>query len=195
MAISADTAAQVWGGTWRMPTKAEFESLIANTNYTWETNFNDSGVNGGKFTDKIDNSKYVFFAAASYWLDGSQYAFGGIGEYWSSTPYDSSHAYNMYFSNGHEDTSYSDRKSGYSVRGVLDSVTTTVETTIEHKVDKYATKEELGITFDANGHEYVDLDLPSGTLWATMNVGATSPTEVGGYYMYGHGTEAYEPWN
>lgn len=27
------------------------------------------------------------------------------------------------------------------------------------------------------GHEYVDLGLPSGTLWATYNVGATSPYE------------------
>ena len=29
-------------------------------------------------------------------------------------------------------------------------------------------------------HEYVDLGLPSGTLWATMNVGANSPEEFGG---------------
>ena len=45
---------------------------------------------------------------------------------------------------------------------------------------------------NANGHEYVDLGLPSGTLWATMNVGATSPTEYGNYYMYGMGTKTYD---
>ena len=28
-------------------------------------------------------------------------------------------------------------------------------------------------------HEYVDLGLPSGTLWATMNVGASSPEDYG----------------
>lgn len=33
-----------------------------------------------------------------------------------------------------------------------------------------------------NGHEYVDLGLPSGTLWATMNVGASSPTDCGTEY-------------
>ena len=33
-----------------------------------------------------------------------------------------------------------------------------------------------------NGHEYVDLGLPSGTLWATMNVGATSATDSGTEY-------------
>ena len=36
-----------------------------------------------------------------------------------------------------------------------------------------------------NGHEYVDLGLPSGTLWATCNVGANSPEEKGGYFAWG----------
>ena len=35
------------------------------------------------------------------------------------------------------------------------------------------------------GHEYVDLGLPSGTLWATYNVGATSPYEKGDYFAWG----------
>ena len=33
--------------------------------------------------------------------------------------------------------------------------------------------------FNDNGHEWVDLGLPSGTLWATMNIGASSPEDVG----------------
>ncbi|MBO7133570.1 MAG: hypothetical protein J6W06_05400 [Bacteroidales bacterium] len=36
-----------------------------------------------------------------------------------------------------------------------------------------------------NGHEYVDLGLPSGTKWATCNVGATSPKEYGDYFAWG----------
>ena len=43
-----------------------------------------------------------------------------------------------------------------------------------------------------NGYEYVDLGLPSGTLWATMNVGATSVTDYGNYYMYGMGSKTYD---
>ena len=35
------------------------------------------------------------------------------------------------------------------------------------------------------GYEYVDLGLPSGTLWATYNVGATSPYEKGQYFAWG----------
>lgn len=43
-----------------------------------------------------------------------------------------------------------------------------------------------------NGHEYVDLGLPSGTLWATVNVGASSETDYGNYYMYGMGSKTYD---
>ena len=40
-----------------------------------------------------------------------------------------------------------------------------------------------------NGHEYVDLGLPSGTKWATCNVGANKPEEYGGYYAWGETEE------
>lgn len=36
-----------------------------------------------------------------------------------------------------------------------------------------------------NGHEYVDLGLPSGLKWATMNVGASVPTDAGDYFAWG----------
>lgn len=44
----------------------------------------------------------------------------------------------------------------------------------------------------AGGHEYIDLGLPSGTLWATCNVGATLPEECGGYYAWGETEEKNE---
>lgn len=34
-------------------------------------------------------------------------------------------------------------------------------------------------------HDYVDLGLPSGTLWATMNIGAINPQEFGDYFAWG----------
>lgn len=40
------------------------------------------------------------------------------------------------------------------------------------------------ITFEEE-HEWVDLGLPSGTLWATCNVGANSPDEYGDYFAWG----------
>lgn len=36
-----------------------------------------------------------------------------------------------------------------------------------------------------NGHDYVDLGLPSGTLWATCNVGATMREDCGDYFAWG----------
>lgn len=36
-----------------------------------------------------------------------------------------------------------------------------------------------------NGHEFVDLGLPSGTLWAAQNMGASAPEQVGEYYAWG----------
>jgi hypothetical protein len=36
-----------------------------------------------------------------------------------------------------------------------------------------------------NGHDYVDLGLPSGTLWATCNVGADTPEGYGDYFAWG----------
>lgn len=39
-----------------------------------------------------------------------------------------------------------------------------------------------------NGHEYVDLGLPSGLKWATMNVGANTETDYGLYFAWGETT-------
>lgn len=36
-----------------------------------------------------------------------------------------------------------------------------------------------------NGHEWVDLGLPSGLKWATYNVGASAPEEPGSYFAWG----------
>jgi len=45
-----------------------------------------------------------------------------------------------------------------------------------------------------SGHDYVDLGLPSGTLWATCNVGATHPEDFGDYFAWGETTtkEVYD---
>lgn len=50
-------------------------------------------------------------------------------------------------------------------------------TYVFNKKVKIVVKEEI--------HEYVDLGLPSGTLWATCNVGASKPEEYGDYFAWG----------
>ena len=55
------------------------------------------------------------------------------------------------------------------------------------------TWEEAPVT-PPDDHEWVDLGLPSGTLWATCNVGATIPEEYGDYFAWGE-TESKEVYN
>ena len=50
------------------------------------------------------------------------------------------------------------------------------------KKDDMFEKGDMGVV---NGHAWVDLGLPSGTKWATCNVGANSPEEYGNYYAWG----------
>ena len=57
-----------------------------------------------------------------------------------------------------------------------------VEYSVE-KVDSLVFTDGAGDT--AETHEWVDLGLPSGTLWATCNVGANSPEEYGDYFAWG----------
>lgn len=40
-------------------------------------------------------------------------------------------------------------------------------------------------TGNANGHDYIDLGLPSGTLWATCNIGATTSEDAGNLFAWG----------
>ncbi len=52
----------------------------------------------------------------------------------------------------------------------------------------------LGIYVPTPDHEWVDLGLPSGTLWATCNVGANSPEEYGDFFAWGE-TEPKEKYS
>lgn len=66
------------------------------------------------------------------------------------------------------------------------SVGTAIITVTDNKTGQTATIKV--IVKDPNQpetHEYVDLGLPSGTLWATCNVGADSPEKYGNYYAWG----------
>lgn len=66
---------------------------------------------------------------------------------------------------------------------IFDTDTDTNLTTVLNTVK---TMNALEVTVETGDtHEYVDLGLPSGLLWATCNVGANSPEECGNYYAWG----------
>ena len=54
----------------------------------------------------------------------------------------------------------------------------------------------LGGALPEPAHDYVDLGLPSGTLWATCNVGANNPEDYGDYFAWGEtAPKDYYDWS
>lgn len=118
LAASADTAVQVWGGQWHMPTRAQMQELTANTTYEWVTNYNGSGINGGLFTSTKNNA-VLFFPAAGYCNNGSVGSVGISGRYWGSSPNGSGSACDLFFYDGSKGVSNYRTRSGCSVRPVV----------------------------------------------------------------------------
>ncbi|MCQ2051262.1 MAG: hypothetical protein MJY74_03560 [Bacteroidaceae bacterium] len=114
--LDDDVAHKVLGGTWRMPTKEEFDALCKLTK-EWKTNYNNSGVNGKLFTDADGNS--IFLPVAGYGSN-SLFQAGSIGFYWSSSlkTDEPSKAYYSMFSNTNAYTTGGDRCRGQSVRAL-----------------------------------------------------------------------------
>lgn len=115
-----DDAAHVnMGGDWRMPTQAECQELLDNTTVELVTNFNGSGINGRKFTNKSDASKYIFLPAAGN-FGATLYDVDMKGFYWSSS-LSANYPFSAYglgsYSNVARIYRYN-RFNGLSVRGV-----------------------------------------------------------------------------
>ena len=116
---SDDAAVANWGGSWRMPTTAEFQALHAAVNTAWTQ---VDGVYGMLCTDKTDSSKTLFFPACGLCNDGSVRYVGSGGYYWSSSLLSSGvrSAYGLLFSDGRVNWNYDyDRSRGFPVRGVV----------------------------------------------------------------------------
>lgn len=128
LAEEYDTATQIVGGNWRIPTDNDFQELIDKTNHMWVTNFNGSGVNGIKFTSKADTNKYIFIPAAGYYRDGGLYREGFDGNVWTSSlrPNRTDYAYTLYFcssfinADDYDYYGFSYRCNGLPVRGVCE---------------------------------------------------------------------------
>ncbi|MBR0333702.1 MAG: InlB B-repeat-containing protein, partial [Bacteroidales bacterium] len=114
--LSDDAARANWGGSWRMPTKAEQDELQDNCIWTWTT---QNGVNGCKVTSKT-NGNSIFLPAAGYRGSASVLNGGSDGLYWSSSLYEGnpSYAYTLYFNSGYEYCRSYGRNYGHKVRAV-----------------------------------------------------------------------------
>ena len=114
--LSDDAARANWGGSWRIPTKAEQDELRENC--TWKRTTQD-GVKGYKVTSKI-NGKSIFLPAAGSRFGSSLLSVGSYGVYWSSSldtdiPY---YAWSVYFYSDNVSRNGYNRSYGFSVRPV-----------------------------------------------------------------------------
>ena len=109
------------GGQMISPTQDQLQELIDHTNHEWIENFEGSGVNGMKFINKNDDTKYIFIPAAGDCYAGRHNGVGSWGYVWSASRYMSNAygAWYMYFYAGDFHMNVFSRCSGYSVRGIL----------------------------------------------------------------------------
>ena len=114
--LSDDAARANWGGSWRMPTKAEQDELREKC--TWKRT-TQNGVSGYKVTSKI-NGKSIFLPVAGSRFGGSLLSVGSNGYYWSSSLLTGrpDHTYYLYFGSSSVDWYDHRRYYGRSVRPV-----------------------------------------------------------------------------
>ncbi len=163
-----DVATVVWGEKWRMPTDKELEELKDGCYWIWVKDFNGSGTMGHLGVSKV-NGNTIFLPSKN----------STSGFYWSSDlDAEKNHSaiglvINRPTTNGEECQLFSTsfyRNFGHSVRPVLKKKDELpVEPTISGEIGEYS---------------YVDLGLPSGTKWATRNVGANVVSEKGNMYSW-----------
>ena len=113
---TSDDAASATQSTCRMPTKADFEELTANTTSNWETL---NGVNGMRFTSNI-NGNSIFVPAGGDCYYGSVHGVGSYGSLWSSSLDESSPRYGWYldFDSGNVNVYNYYRYYGFTVRAI-----------------------------------------------------------------------------
>ena len=107
-------------GDWHMPTSSQIQELAKYIKWEWTTL---NGVNGRLLTSKINTEKSIFIPAAGYVLGDKVYDSGTGGYVWTSmlsSTTDVKNGNNLGFSSsrvGFGD--YSQRKGGFSIRGVI----------------------------------------------------------------------------
>ena len=117
-----DAASASYGSPWRMPAKADWEELRKNCKWTWNNDFNGTGVKGyvvsGKASGYTENS--IFLPAAGAWSYTTYSDEGSFGHYWSSSLYTDNpfQGWGESFYSSDVELSGAYRYLGYSVRAV-----------------------------------------------------------------------------
>ena len=173
-----DAATANWGSSCRMPTTTEMKELKDKCTWTWKSNYN--GASG--YLVKGSNGNSIFLPATGL-RDEEDFVFHGTeGNYWSSQTlkigkYGAEH---LSFSNDDFDILYSNSYMGYTVRPVANK-----SDNDSSNDDSSQDGQDDDTSPDGHEHKLVDLGLPSGTLWAETNIGASTPYEAGDNFAWG----------
>lgn len=159
-----DVATKNSGTSWQIPTSDNFNELINNCTQSYTTNYGGKGVSGYIFTSKKNNSELFFPSSGSKRED----SFVDGAHYWTSD-----------LSSGNTD--YANAVGLISDNDGLQINTDSLSRCWGLCIRPCQREGSELIQY----HEYVDLGLPSGTLWATCNVGADSLNEIGEYFAWG----------
>ena len=113
-----DTARENWGGTWRMPTEAEFKELCTKCKWTWTS----QGGHDGYLVTSTTNGNSIFLPAAGWRYVTDTNTVGGSGFYWSSSLSSSysNFARGLLFNSSYHSTDNLSRSYGQSVRPVTE---------------------------------------------------------------------------
>jgi uncharacterized protein (TIGR02145 family) len=170
-----DTATELWGGSWRMPSKEEWQELIDNCTWTW-TNSN------GQFGMRVTSNKTgytdrsIFIPAAGYYYDGTHRTDNsGSGDYWTSSFYSGDRAYyQSFWNNGVSSYPIDPLYYGFTVRPVIEStigvssidvkqdITDFTKTTIECYAKGTPSAATVGVLYGSSAND-LSLDVPFAT--------------------------------
>ena len=194
-----DAATVNWSEDWRLPTSKEQEELIKGCKWVWVDNFNDSSVSGYIGTS-LKNGKSIFLPATQFISNSySEIPAETDAIYWSSSVASVAGSLKFGAGTGAECMTFNINGSiypimidewkmgcGATIRPVVGTPNNYFPDPSTITIDEAETaRQGFTVNGEIGGYTYVDLGLPSRTVWATYNVGASLPTEYGDYFAWG----------
>lgn len=194
-----DAATVNWGKSWRMPTSAEQKELINGCEWIWIDDIEETSISGYIGKSKI-NGKYIFLPASQFVSHSSaDKPLETDGVYWSSSTLTMAGALGFSGASTAECMSFTKpgmvnpieislwaMGKGATIRPVVGSPNDYFPDPSTNIINDSETERQ---GFTVNGklgeYTYVDMGLPSRTLWATYNIGAELPTDYGEYFAWG----------
>ena len=154
------------GRGWRRPKLQDLMELMAHCDREFTT---EGGITGMKFTSRI-NGQSIFMQVCGY-REGWNHNYKEEGYYWLSESGPDNYTAHIFKFSSSDNGSVmlAQRYIGCFIHPVMDR----------------PIKIHREVKGTVGSHEWVDLALPSGTRWATCNVGATKPSQAGKLYSWG----------